>query len=176
MGKKISIGIVSDTHGWVHPFLAEAFEGVECILHAGDIGREEVIEELEEIAPVHAVKGNIDGGDLRFYPEEVVKEIGGKRIGIRHICGSPKSPNKATRAFIKREKLDLLIVGHSHIPVVGRVLGTLWLNPGAAGKSGHHDLRFAARLHITDGEIEMDRIHLGERWKIPDESKGEENK
>lgn len=174
MGKRITIGLVSDTHGWVHPYLHEAFEGVEMILHAGDIGTQEVLDELEEIAPVKAVKGNIDGGDLRFLPLEHVEEIGGKRIGILHIAGSPKSPKPRTREFIRRDKLDVILVGHSHVPVVGRVLGALWINPGAAGKSGHHDLRFAARLHIQDGEIEMDRIHLGERWVIPSDDSSEE--
>ena len=137
------------------------------ILHAGDIGTQDVLDELEEIAPVKAVKGNIDGGDLRFLPEELVVEIQGVRIGILHIAGSPKSPKKQTREFIKRDELDVILVGHSHVPVVGRVHDALWINPGAAGKSGHHDLRFAARLHIEKGEIEMDRIHLGERWEIP---------
>lgn len=158
------VGLVSDTHGWTHPFLREAFAGAELIVHAGDIGRPEVLEELGEIAPVAAVKGNIDGGDLRFLPLERVEEVGGIRIAVIHIAGSPRSPRPATRELLDRERPDVIVVGHSHVPVVGRVKGALWVNPGAAGRDGHHDLCFAARLHIpADGPIALDRVHLGLR-------------
>jgi putative phosphoesterase len=161
---RTSVGLVSDTHGWVHPFLHEAFAGCECIVHAGDIGSQEVLDELETIAPVHAVKGNIDGGELRFLPVERVDEVAGKRIAVLHIAGNPRRPRPAARALIARERPDVLVVGHTHVPVVGRVGDTLWINPGAAGIEGHHDLRFAALLHIeADGELAMDRIHLGSR-------------
>ncbi len=158
------VGLVSDTHGWVHPFLADAFEGADLIVHAGDIGRPEVLEELEKIAPVAAVKGNIDGGDLRFLPLELVEHVGGVSIAALHIAGSPRSPRPAARNLIARERPDVIVVGHSHVPVVGRVNGALWINPGAAGRDGHHDLCFAARLHIpADGKIGLDRVHLGTR-------------
>lgn len=161
---RVSVGLVSDTHGWVHPFLHEAFADCVCIVHAGDIGTQEVLDELETIAPVHAVKGNIDGGDLRFLPEERVDEVAGTRIAVLHIAGNPRRPRPAARSLIARERPDVLVVGHSHVPVVGRVDETLWINPGAAGIEGHHDLRFAAILHIEpDGELAMDRIHLGSR-------------
>lgn len=163
-----TIGLVSDTHGWLHPYLHEAFRGVDLIVHAGDIGTQQVLDELETIAPVAAVKGNIDGGELRFLPLTFVKEIGGKRIASLHIAGSPKSPKKAALDLIRTEAPDVIVVGHSHIPVVGKVEEVLWINPGAAGKNGFHELRFAALLHITeDGEFEMDRIHLGYRWEKP---------
>jgi len=168
MAQRTSIGLVSDTHGWVHPFLHEAFADCELIIHAGDIGTPEVLTELEEIAPVAAVKGNIDGGELRFLPEERVEEIAGKRIAVVHIAGSPKSPRPAARSLIAREKPDVIVVGHSHVPVVGRVNSTLWINPGAAGKSGHHQERFAAILHVDDdGELALDRVVLGLRWEKP---------
>lgn len=166
--QRTSIGLVSDTHGWVHPFLHEAFADCECIVHAGDIGTQDVLDELATIAPVHAVKGNIDGGDLRFLPLERVEEVGGKRIAVLHIAGNPRRPRPAARKLIAREDPDVLVVGHSHVPVVGRYDDTLWINPGAAGIEGHHDLRFAAILHIEDdGELAMDRIHLGSRADTP---------
>ena len=162
---EIMVGLVSDTHGWCDPQLAEAFEGAESILHAGDIGHESVIEELEAIAPVHAVRGNIAGGPLRFLPLEVRVEVGPRVVVIRHICGSPKRPNKAARELIARERADLILVGHSHIPIVQRVAGALWVNPGAAGRQGFHDMRFAARLRVNSdtGELALDRVHLGAR-------------
>ena len=165
--QRTSIGLVSDTHGWVHPGLHKAFEGVELIIHAGDIGVPEVLTELEEIAPVAAVKGNIDGGELRFLPLTRVEEVAGKRIAVLHIAGNPRSPKPAALALIKDSAPDVIVVGHSHIPVVGRVQDALWINPGAAGKQGFHTQRFAAILHIeADGSIAMDRVELGLRWEV----------
>lgn len=166
-----SIGLVSDTHGWVHPFLHTAFEGCDLIVHAGDIGTVEVLEELGTIAPVAAVKGNIDGGDLRFLPERRIEQVGMRRIAVVHIAGSPRSPRREIRDWLRLTRPDVVVVGHSHIPVVGRVEGALWVNPGAAGREGHHDERFAARIHVSDiGEITMDRVLLGPRWESPDDS------
>lgn len=163
-----SIGLVSDTHGWLHPYVLEAFHGCDLIIHAGDIGRAEVLDELEQVANVAAVKGNIDGGDLRFLPESRVEEIGGKRIAVLHIAGSSRRPRKAARDLIRRERPDAIIVGHSHMPEVGKVGETIWINPGAAGKEGHHHERFAAILHIKpDGDFAMDRVLLGMRWEDP---------
>ena len=162
----ITIGILSDTHSWLDTRLTEVFEDhdVGAIIHAGDIGDESVVDRLEKVAPVTAVKGNIDGGDLRFLPEEAIFESGTVRIGVRHIAGNPRRPHNAAREFIRRDDLDALIVGHSHIPVVGRVDDALWINPGAAGRHGFHDERFAALLHIdAHGSFGMDRIHLGRR-------------
>ena len=158
------IGVVSDTHGWLDPFLLEAFAGAELIVHAGDIGSMDVIDALETVAPVAVVRGNIDGGDLHFFPVEIVQEVAGKRIACLHIAGNPRSPKRAALDLIRRESPDVIIVGHSHIPVVGRVEGCLWINPGAAGKSGFHSDRYAAILYIADdGEITLERIVLGPR-------------
>lgn len=166
---QITLGILSDTHGWLDPELVEVFgdKGVDRLVHAGDIGNEEVVTQLEQLAPLEIVKGNIDGGELRFLPEEVVFEVGPRTFAMRHIAGSPRRPRKAAREFIAREKPDVLVCGHSHIPVVGRVQGALWINPGACGRVGFHDQRFAALLYVDEdsGEFEMERIHLGSRAK-----------
>lgn len=162
--KKKTIGLVSDTHGWLDPDLVEVFEGVEHIIHAGDLGTVEVLERLREVAPTTAVKGNIDGGELRFLPIDAIVEFEGKRIAVLHIAGSPKRPRKAARQLIARERPDAIVVGHSHIPVVGRVGPTLWINPGAAGRQGFHHQRTAALLHVdAEGEFAMDRVVLGPR-------------
>jgi putative phosphoesterase len=164
--KRFKVGLVSDTHGWSEPFLAEAFKEAALIVHAGDIGTQAVLDDLEAIAPLAAVKGNIDGGDLRFLPLTRVEEVGGKRIGVLHIAGSPRKPNATALKFIKDERLDVLVVGHSHIPVVARVGQCLWVNPGAAGRSGFHTQRHAAILWVgEDGSIGMDRIELGPRTR-----------
>jgi uncharacterized protein len=165
MGERVTIGIVSDTHSWLDPQLLEMFHGVDRILHAGDIGDMAVLEALEQVAPVISVRGNIDGGEFRHLPLTHVEEVCGKRLGLLHIAGNPNRPTQAARKMLAKERLDVLIVGHSHIPVVGRVGQTLWLNPGAAGREGFHDLRFALLLHIDSetGELALDRLHLGTR-------------
>ena len=168
---RVTVGLISDTHGWLDPRVIEIFDeyGVEKILHAGDIGDPGVLSGLEEVAPTIAVRGNIDGGVLRDLPLEAVVEVGGKRLAVLHIAGSPKRPNKVARTFLLRSRPDLLLVGHSHIPVVAKVQGALWVNPGAAGRQGFHKERFAALLHISAaGEVgtaafALDRISLGPR-------------
>lgn len=162
---KTTVGLLSDTHGYLDAELAAVFdERADRIIHAGDVGTAEIIDRLEEIAPTTAVRGNIDGGELRFLPLEQVVEINGRRIAVLHIAGSPRRPRKAARELIARERPDVIVVGHSHIPVVGRVDGTLWINPGAAGYEGFHTQRTAALLHIPDnGELQMDRVVLGPR-------------
>ncbi|MFP4599742.1 MAG: metallophosphoesterase family protein [Persicimonas sp.] len=167
MPQMITLGILSDTHGWLDPELVDVFRDYEVdrIIHAGDIGKEDVLEQLDQIAPLEVVKGNIDGGELRFLPEEVVFDVGPRRIAMRHIAGSPRRPRKAARELIARERPDVFICGHSHIPVVGKVGDTLWINPGACGRHGFHDQRFAALLYVDKdtGEFQMERIHLGPR-------------
>ena len=159
-----TIGLVSDTHSWLDPDLLEVFSACEMILHAGDIGDEDVLTQLQSVAKTVAVRGNIDGGPLRYLPLVQTVTVHGRKISVLHIAGSPKRPRKEARALIKEEQPDVLVVGHSHIPVVGRVQGTLWINPGAAGKQGFHDQRFAALLHVSEeGELSLDRVHLGPR-------------
>ncbi len=163
----ITAGILSDTHGWLDPELPRIFEEYDAdhIVHAGDIGDEAILEELESIAPVTAVRGNIDGDPLRHLPIEAFVEVGPRQIAVRHIAGAPHNPDDEALELIERESPDVLIVGHSHIPVVGRVEGTLWINPGAAGRQGFHHERFAALLHVDEetGEFSMERIELGSR-------------
>jgi putative phosphoesterase len=164
---QITVGILSDTHGWLDPELVDVFvdKQVDLLVHAGDIGNVEICDQLRDIAQLEVVKGNIDGGELRFLPEEVVFDVGPRKVAMRHIAGSPKRPRKAARELIERENPDVFVCGHSHIPVVGRVKGALWINPGACGRHGFHHERFAALLYVDEatGEFEMERILLGSR-------------
>jgi hypothetical protein len=159
------LGLIADTHGWLDPALAEHFRGVAMILHAGDVGRASVLEGLRQIAPVVAVRGNVDGGELARLPLEAVVEAAGKRIALLHIAGSPRWPEKAALELLRRERPDVLVVGHSHIAAVGRVEGALWINPGAAGHEGFHERRLAGILEIGTGELQLYRIDLGPRGR-----------
>lgn len=165
-GATYRIGLVADTHGWLDPALANHFAGVAMILHAGDVGQPAVLDSLRTIAPVVAVRGNVDGGELADLPLEAVVEIGGRRIAVLHIAGSPRRPNKDALALLRRERPDVIVVGHSHFPAVGRVEGALWINPGAAGHEGFHEQRTAGILEVGGGgEPQLYRIHLGSRGR-----------
>lgn len=166
-----TIGLISDTHGWLDPRFHELFANVDVIIHAGDIGTEDVLHELESIAPVAAVRGNIDGGPLRFLPLEQIVEVNTRRFAILHIAGSHKSPNQAARELLRRRLPDVVVVGHSHIPVVSKVGAVLWVNPGAAGRHGFHHERHAALIHVgfPQARVTMDRIFLGPRSRQEDD-------
>lgn len=161
-----TLGILSDTHGWLDENLLEVFaeHNVSRIVHAGDVGEYDILERLSEIAPVEAVYGNIDSGKVRDLPETEVFEVRGKKIGILHIAGRPGRPQRPAIKLIKSEDLDVFICGHSHEAVAGRAHGTVWINPGAAGKHGFHTKRYAALLHIDDetSQLNLDRVHLSE--------------
>jgi hypothetical protein len=162
----VRIGLISDTHGWLDPAVAEHFSSVDLILHAGDVGNEEILEQLAEVAPVAAVRGNVDGGPLRDLPEELVIDVAGQRVAMRHIAGGPRRPGRAAAALIERESPDVFVCGHSHVPVATRVADTLWVNPGAAGREGSHEERMVHILELFgEGEAKLLRIHLGPRGR-----------
>jgi hypothetical protein len=161
------IGIVSDTHGFLHPALARAFADVDVILHAGDVGTLDVLEGIEAIAPVQAVFGNVDGGELRTrLPEVLEAEIGGLRVLMMHIAGYPGRLDPSARAEIKRASPDMFICGHSHILQIERLpaLGNLlFVNPGAAGHEGPHERKTCVRIRVADGRADQaEVIHLDE--------------
>ena len=121
------IGVISDTHGLLRPEAAHAIRGVEKILHAGDIGKPEVLTGLASIAPVTAVRGNIDSGDwAAAIPETEQIDIGGVHIYMLHDL-KELSIDPAEGGF------RVIISGHSHKPFVEERAGVLYVNPGSAG-------------------------------------------
>ena len=121
------IGIVSDTHGLLRPEVAERLVGVHSIIHAGDIGRPEVISELRKIAPTTAIRGNIDRGDWAAeYPHTALVKLGGRSIYVLHdLKEIGLDPTAAG--------IDVVVSGHSHRPKIETVRGVVYLNPGSAG-------------------------------------------
>jgi putative phosphoesterase len=167
MGGRTVIGIVSDTHGYLHPGLADAFSEVDLILHAGDLGGTHILDELALIAPVQAVFGNIDGWEVRSAcPEELTTAIDGVTIWMTHIGGRPERWAKGIKAQLITRKPDIFICGHSHILKVERTddpVQTLYINPGAAGKQGLHKVKTCLRLSIENARpASVDVIHLDE--------------
>ena len=162
----IRLGLLSDTHGWLDPAIAKHFAGVSRILHAGDIGTSAVLEALEDIAPVTAVRGNVDGGALYNLPLEATVRVGPINVSILHIAGSPKRPHGIARDLVMRTRSKVLLVGHSHMWLVARFGRTMWFNPGAAGHHGFQTERTAALLDVApDGGVQLWRIDLGPRGR-----------
>ncbi len=150
------IGLLSDTHAYWDARYAQHFEGVDEIWHAGDIGSLEVIERLREIAPVRAVHGNIDGGDLRrIYPERLRWTCEGMDVLMTHIGGYPGKYDPRIRKFIYQQPPQLFVSGHSHILKVmpDKQLGLLHINPGAAGLQGWQTVRTLIRMTVDEGAV-----------------------
>lgn len=119
------VGVISDTHGLLRPEAKEALAGCTAIIHAGDIGKPRVLEELEAIAPVIAIRGNVDkwATDL---PDTQVISLGGRTFYILHDL-KELNLDPAAAGF------DAVISGHSHHPAIHRSESVLYLNPGSAG-------------------------------------------
>lgn len=159
------IGILSDTHSYFHPALPDYLGDVDLILHAGDIGTEDVLDRLEALAPVRAVWGNIDGAVLRRrVPEHQRFEVEGLRFWMTHIGGRPGRWEKAIGPALRQEPPDVFVCGHSHILRIERVAqlgGMLFVNPGAAGQHGFHQVKTCVRLLVEDGKArQAEVVHL----------------
>jgi putative phosphoesterase len=151
------IGLISDTHGLVRPGVHDALRGVEAILHAGDVGGDEILDELALIAPVEAVYGNTDTpGDPRLRPT-IVREVGGLVIQVQH---GHESGRLSADALLERFDADVIVYGHTHRQLVTRREGRLVINPGAAGPRRFHLMPSVARLTIRDGEAEVEIVAL----------------
>ena len=142
------IGVISDTHGLLRPQAVAALKGVELIIHAGDIGEPGILEALERIAPVQAVRGNTDRGEwARKLPLTQVVEVGEVQLYVLHeIFTLDLEPQAAGFAGI--------IFGHSHRPHLERKNGILYLNPGSAGPR-----RFTLPVTLAYLEVQGRTLH-----------------
>jgi uncharacterized protein len=123
----LSVGVISDTHGLLRPEALAQLRGVEHIVHAGDLGAPGIVEALSEVAPVTAIRGNVDRGAwAASYPETETLGLGGLAVHLVHAL-QDLDPEVLARG------IDVVISGHSHRPSVETRDGTLFLNPGSAG-------------------------------------------
>jgi putative phosphoesterase len=152
------IGIISDTHGLVRPDVHTALAGVQLILHAGDVGGQDVLMELGLIAPVRAVFGNTDAPGEPGLTEAIDLTLGGVAIHVSHghELGSPTAAK-----LIERYAADVIVYGHTHRPLLTRAGGRLVLNPGAAGPRRFDIMPSVARLTIEGGRAEAELVALG---------------
>lgn len=135
------IGILSDTHGMLRDEVLEALRGCELILHGGDINKQKILDELGEIAPVWAVRGNNDREWAEYIPESITMEVCGLRVFMVH--NKKDIPENLSG-------IDLVIYGHSHRYEEGIASGIPYLNPGSCGpRRFHQEITFAI-LYIKD--------------------------
>ena len=148
------IGVISDTHGLLRPEAVKALKGVELIIHAGDIGAPKVLAGLERLAPVHAVRGNIDRGDWASdLPHTRVVEVGGVLLYVLHeLFTLDLDPAAAGFAAV--------IFGHTHSPHLERKNGVLYLNPGSAGPRRFTLPVSLARIKLQDNSLHPELVDL----------------
>ena len=160
--RAIRIGVIADTHGLFDRAIRRHFRGVDHILHAGDIGDQSVIEQLEQIAPVTAVSGNVDDEQSGF-PSEAVIKLAGRRIAIRHILYEGGKLTKDGRAFLDRERPDICVFGHTHQPKREWLGATLLFNPGSAGPKRFKLPRGLGILRLSGIEVKPRLISLSDK-------------
>ncbi|MEE8109683.1 MAG: metallophosphoesterase family protein, partial [bacterium] len=157
----IVLGVISDTHGYLDPKVFEIFNGVNHILHAGDLGSEEVAIELEAVSPLTAVAGNVDVHLPQRFPPLGLFQAGGRPILIAHEGMIGGAPVPSLEGPLRQHKPDLVVFGHSHKPYFGRVGGCYFFNPGSAGKKRFRLPRTVARLVVSpEGEMSGRLISL----------------
>lgn len=155
------IGLVSDTHGRFDLFLPRILAGCDRIVHAGDVVGREVLRQLEELAPVVAVRGNnnrgADGVGLRDVES---LQLEGLKAVVVHELGRPERLTAAARAAVERESPDVVIFGHSHRPLAQAVAGRVFVNPGSAGPRRFSLPRSAGIAIVHDRKIRVELINL----------------
>jgi len=143
----ILIGVISDTHGLLRPEALAALRGSEHVIHAGDVGAPDILDELSAIAPVTAVRGNVDKGAwARRLPETEVVELGGISIYVLHDLAQLDLKPKAAG-------FKVVISGHSHVPKQETREGVLYFNPGSAGPRRFRLPVTVGRLIVTAGDL-----------------------
>ncbi len=169
----MKIGLISDTHGYLHPRVFHHFNDCDEIWHAGDIGTFSLLQELAHFKPLRAIYGNIDGQDVRKETEEdLFFAIEGMSIFMTHIAGYPGRYNPRALQLIKRHRPKIVICGHSHIlkVIYDKKLEHLHINPGAAGNHGWHKVMTILTFEINKANLEnMKVIELGTRGTVEKE-------
>ena len=150
----ILIGVISDTHGLLRPEALAALRGSDRIIHAGDVGAPEILETLAAIAPVTAVRGNVDTSAwARQLPETEVLEVDGVSIYVLHDLSALDLKPEAAR-------FRVVISGHSHVPKQETRAGVLYFNPGSAGPRRFKLPVSVGRLKLSGDKIKAEIIAL----------------
>jgi hypothetical protein len=152
--KPITLGVISDTHGLLRPEAVAALQGADRILHAGDVGAAEILDALAKIAPLTAVRGNVDTAPwARSLPETEVIEVGGVSIYIIHNIDQLDLKPEAAG-------FEVVIYGHSHQPKSEEKNGVLFFNPGSAGPRRFNKPVSVGKLKILAGRVDPEILKL----------------
>jgi putative phosphoesterase len=150
----IAVGVLSDTHGHLYAEVKKLLEGVDHIIHAGDIGASRVLAELKAMAPVTAVRGNCDYDQWALsLPVHTALEVGGARIAVGHVGRQVQQWAEAGAAVSGTNVFEAVVFGHSHIALVERRAGVLYLNPGSAGPRRFDRPRTMAKLVVRSAAV-----------------------
>lgn len=148
------VGVISDTHGLLRPEAVTALQGSDHIIHAGDIGDPQILDKLAAIAPLTAVRGNVDHGAwARKIPATNILEIGEVCIYVLHILEELEVKPEAA-------KFAAVVYGHSHVPKQESKNGVLYFNPGSAGPRRFRLAVSVGRLFLAPGRVESEIVEL----------------
>ena len=157
------VGLVSDTHVLFDPGLQPLFSGCDLILHAGDVTRQSVLSALGELAPVWAVRGNNDLGPFgESLPRTATVPLGELSAFVVHELGHPERPVPAVRRILAQAGCQLVLLGHSHRPLVQLHQGVLFVNPGSAGPRRFSLPRTAGLLNVDGRRVRLELHALDE--------------
>lgn len=163
------IALISDSHGHIDNPILEILENVDEVWHAGDIGQPDIIDSLPQDKTLRVVSGNIDDkGTKMEYPETCEFAVEGLKVLMTHIGGRPGRYAKGIKQLMAVKKPDAFICGHSHICKVtfDKAMGCLYLNPGAIGHQGFHQIRTMLLFEVAEGKIGKLRVvELGKRGR-----------
>ncbi len=161
------IGLMSDTHGYIDPKIYNYFKDVDEIWHAGDVGDVSVIDKLRKFKPLRGVYGNIDDAKVRLeFPEFLRFKCEDAEILMTHIGGKPGKYSKPAYKELQNGIPKVFICGHSHILLVKQdpQYKMLWMNPGACGYKGFHQVKTLLRFSVTGDRLhDLEVIELGNR-------------
>jgi putative phosphoesterase len=149
--------LISDTHNMLRPQVFDVFGGVDVILHAGDVGDDDILDELEAIAPVYAVRGNTDPIDNPRLPESRRLEISGVKVHISHGHEVGAKPITLMAAY---GDADVIVYGHTHRELITEDEAVLLVNPGAAGARRFALLPCVAIMTIVEGKPTVELVRL----------------
>ena len=151
--RDLIVGVISDTHGLLRPQAVEALRGSEIIIHAGDVGDAAILESLRQLAPIFAVRGNIDHGDCATLPATEIVEIGDVLFFVLHdIAELDLDPPTAGFAAV--------VCGHSHQPSIKTRDGVLYLNPGSAGPRRFKLPVTVSRVRVSGRDVQPEIVTL----------------
>lgn len=155
----LTVGLISDTHGLMRPGVVHALQGVDLILHAGDVGGRDVLVELRDIAPVHAVYGNVDDPFDPELEQTLYVHLDGWSVVVTH---GHLLRRLTPEALLRQFDAGIIVFGHTHRALVHRSGGRVVVNPGAAGPRRFDVVPSVARLTVSPGDAAVTHVPIVE--------------